>query len=152
DERRIEEFHLAYLVDKVDIHHTSPGQFFLYQRFKLLRFDAVATDPVPGPRPDVGQERPLAREGNGLEADPLSLPADLLGVEAGQAQITQPLVQAADEGGLAAAGRAGQKQVFTGLAHEPSFHFRPVTVPTNPSEARPRLPQPAVASTPLPAT
>jgi hypothetical protein len=42
---------------QADIHRPRPGQFLLHQRFQLLRFDAVAADPVPGPRPDMGQER-----------------------------------------------------------------------------------------------
>src|SRR5262249_35206681 len=112
DERRTEEFHLAYLVEKVNVHFSNTGQFFLHHWLKLLRFDAVAADPLPGPRPDVGQECPPAREGNGLEADPLPLLAYLLGIEAGQAQITQPLGQAADDVRLAAARRASKRVVL----------------------------------------
>jgi hypothetical protein len=39
----------------------------------MLGFDAVAADPVPGSRPDVGEDRPPARQGDGLEADPRPL-------------------------------------------------------------------------------
>jgi len=85
DEGRAKQLHLTHLVDQVDIYFPSNDQFFLHQRLKVLGFDTVAADPVPGPRPDVGQERPPARQGNGLEADLLPSLAGLLGVEAGQA-------------------------------------------------------------------
>ena len=61
-------------------HRTRLGQFLLHQGFKLLGFDAVAANPVPETRPDVSEERPPARQGNGLEPDPLPSLADLLRV------------------------------------------------------------------------
>jgi hypothetical protein len=95
DERRAEQFHVNELVDQVDVHVARIIQFLLHQRLQLVRVYAVATDAVLRMRPDVGQHGLLPRKTDGFKANPLPLFAALLRAEASQAQVAQPLDQAA---------------------------------------------------------
>jgi hypothetical protein len=54
---------------------------------------------------------PLRGQADGLEAGPLATFAEFLCIKSRQAEAGQSLDQAADGGGLATAGRAGQQEV-----------------------------------------
>jgi hypothetical protein len=112
-ERGAEQLHPADLVDHEQVHLARvPAQLGLDQRCQGSRLDAVAADAVAGPGADVGEEGVRAGgEAHGLEADAAAALADLLGVEAGQAEVGQAFDKVEDRGGLVPGRRTGEQEV-----------------------------------------
>ena len=105
DKRGAVQLHLADFVDQNHVHFFRRlFQLGLDQRLQALGLHAVAADPQLRPRPDVGEDRLLALQADGQEAQALPAFSNLLRGEAAQPEVAQALDQPADDGRLAAAG------------------------------------------------